>query len=195
MLGSEHPEPGPASDRGLEPRSRFVAAFLVLSGVGLGAYFFPYDLLGIHADGTFVVYLSAYARLTGLVLHLLDPAVSVVDSTINGRFAMQIVRSCDAMEANILFVAAVLAFPGPWARKAVALPAGLAALVATNVARLCCLYFVGVYAPARFDFAHYELWPLAMVAFATVDFLLCARWMAAGDPAIDTPQADADSPA
>jgi exosortase/archaeosortase family protein len=164
------------------PASRFVATFLVLAGVGLGAYFFPYELVGIPVEGAFGAYLSGYARVTGIALHLVDPTVSVIHSTITGRFAMQIVRSCDAMEANILFASAVLAFPAPWTRKAIALPVGLFALVAANVARLSCLYFVGVYAPAHFDVAHYEIWPFAMVALATADFLACARWMALDSP-------------
>jgi exosortase/archaeosortase family protein len=159
-----------------------VATFHGVAGLGLGAYFFPYDLVGVHSEGAFQAYLSAYARATGHVLHLFDPTVSVVDSTINGRFSIRIVRSCDAMEANILFVAAMLSLPAPWPRKAAGLSAGLAALVALNVLRLCCLYFVGIYAPARFDVAHYELWPLAMVAFATADLLLCARWMTGNPP-------------
>jgi exosortase/archaeosortase family protein len=176
-------------------RPRFVAAFLLLAGAGLGVYFFPYELEGVHADGVFGAYLSGYARVTGGVLRLFDPAVSVLDSTIHGRFAIRIVRSCDAMEANVLFVAAVAAFPAPWLRKAVAVGVGLSALVAMNVLRLCCLYYVGVYAPARFDLAHYELWPLAMVAFATLDFILCTRWMALAPVAIGALDRDGDGDA
>src|SRR5579863_6192949 len=132
------------------PGLRFALTFGVLAGTGLGVYFFPYEQLGLDSTRVFVPYLSAYARMAGIVLHLIDPGVSVAGSTIHGRFAMQIVRSCDAMEVNVLFAAAVLAFPGPWARKGIALAAGLSALVACNVVRLCTLYYVGLYLPARF---------------------------------------------
>ncbi len=155
----------------------FVLWFLGIAGLGLAAYYFPYEEAGIHSNRVFNAYLAGYARMTGAVLGLVDHGVTVAGATISGRFSMQIVRSCDAMEANILFFAAMLAFRAPWRRKALALTAGLAALVGCNVARLVCLYFVGIHARSQFDFAHYEAWPLAMVAFATVDFLLCARWM------------------
>jgi exosortase/archaeosortase family protein len=177
-----HAPPEPAAS-GLTRSSRFVVVFALLAGTGLALYFFPYEQVGLRSEGFFDAYLSCYARVTGTVLRAVDPAVGVTGSTITGRFAMRIVRSCDAMEANILFVSAALAFPAAALRKAQAVVVGLAALVGCNVARLCCLYFVGVYAPARFDFAHYEAWPLAMVAFATVDFFLCARWMTAEGPA------------
>jgi exosortase/archaeosortase family protein len=160
-------------------RLSFPVTFALLAGAGFAAYFFPYEQVGVRTEGFFATYLSGYARATGVVLRVLDPGVAVDGSTITGRFSMQIVRSCDAMEANILFLAAALAFPAPPGRKLAAAVAGLAVLVACNVARLCCLYFVGVYAPAHFDFAHYEAWPLLMVAFATLDFLVCARWMTA----------------
>jgi exosortase/archaeosortase family protein len=158
-------------------QARFMITFLTLAGAGLALYFFPYEQVGLSSDSWFKAYFAAYARAAGWVLHVFDPSVAVAGSTINGRFGMRIVRSCDAMEANILFVSAVLAFPAPAARKAAAAVLGLAALVACNVLRLCCLYYVGVYAPAEFEYAHYDAWPLLMVAFATLDFLACARWM------------------
>lgn len=180
MQADRPPLGGEAHSSGVHPTSRFVATFLVIAAVGLVAYFFPYEQVGVRAERIFQVYLGGYARVTGAVLRLFDPAVSVAGTTISGRFAMQIVRSCDAMEANILFAAATLAFPAAPSRRATALLVGLPALVACNIARLCCLYYVGIHAPARFDFAHYEAWPLVMVAFATLDFLVCARWMGGG---------------
>jgi exosortase/archaeosortase family protein len=93
---------------------------------------------------------------------------------------MQIVKSCDAMEANILFAAALLAIAAPWLRKAAALVVGLAALVAVNLVRLVLLYWTGVYASSAFEFLHYDVWPLLMIVFATFDFLLCARWARQG---------------
>jgi exosortase/archaeosortase family protein len=173
----QHESPPGAETR---RQSRFAVWFVVLAGIGLSTYFFPYEEAGIHARPVFEWYLSLYAHVTGVVLHVFDGAVSVVGNTINGRFAMRIVQSCDAMEANILFCAAMLAFPAPWRLKAIALPIGLASLIACNIVRLCCLYYVGIYAPDRFDFAHYEAWPILMVGLATVDFLLCTRWMMRG---------------
>lgn len=63
-------------------------------------------------------YLAGYARAAGALLSLFDPAVRVSGPEIHGRYPLVIVRDCDAMEVNILFVSAVLAFPAGWARWA-----------------------------------------------------------------------------
>ena len=174
------PEQAPSAEA--QSASHFLVWFLGAAAAGFAAYYFPYDEAGIDANHVFNAYLAGYAHMTGAVLGVFDHGVSVAGTTIQGRFSMQIVRSCDAMEANILFVAAMVAFQAAWRRKMLALTAGLSALVACNVLRLVCLYFVGAYARAHFNFAHYEAWPLAMVVFATFDFTMCTRWMTRAGP-------------
>jgi exosortase/archaeosortase family protein len=166
----------PMFKKPLEPRVRFAALFGLLSAILFGLYFFPYAENG-GSEAWLTVYLERYTALVGTVLGIVEPRVVVSHTQILGRFSMIIVRSCDGMEANILFCAALLAMPGAWWRKALALCAGLVALIAFNVIRLCCLYFVGVYFPAQFDFAHYDLWPLLIIAFAVLDFFACVRWL------------------
>ncbi len=159
---------------------RFVLTFFGIAAVLFSLYYFPYAELG--APETWVsAYLARYAHTVGVVLQLFEPGLSVSNNVISGRFSISIVKSCDAMEANMLFSAAVLATPGvPW-RKAVALAAGLASLVAFNVFRLCSLYYVGVFLPGWFEFAHIDLWPLLMIAYAVAAFVVCARWVAPRD--------------
>jgi len=163
----------------LEPRVRFAALFALLSATLFSLYFFPYAENG-GSEVWLTLYLEKYTALVGAVLGIVEPHVVVSRTQILGRFSMSIVRSCDGMEANMLFCAALLAMPGVWWRKALALCAGLVALMAFNVLRLCCLYYVGVYFPAQFDFAHYDLWPLLIIAFAVLDFLVCVRWLQEG---------------
>ena len=180
--GAEAPKPPFAR----AASARFVLGFACLSAVFFCLYYFPYAESGV-SEGWVAAYLERYAAVVGSIVGLFEPGVVVSHNVISGRFAMSIVKSCDAMEANILFCAAVLASPGVWLRKAAALAAGLAALVGVNVVRLCCLYYVGVYVPSWFEIAHLDLWPLLMIAFAVVDFMVCARWVAApafhGSPA------------
>jgi exosortase/archaeosortase family protein len=121
--------------------------------------------------------LAAYARLAGGVLSLFEPGIVIVGARIEGRFPMEIVRNCDAIEINILFASAVLAFPAPWRRRALALFSGLAALVLLNVLRICVLYFIGVYAPSRFAVAHEQVLPLVLVLAAALAFLACANYL------------------
>jgi exosortase/archaeosortase family protein len=154
----------------------FAARFALIAAGLFAVYCFPYAENGF-SERLFISYLRGYALTAGSLLRLVEPSVVVSDNNVIGRFSMSIIKSCDAMEANILFSAAILAFPGAWRRKAVALVAGLAMLVAANLVRLCSLYYVGVYLPSSFEFMHVEVWPLLMMAAALGDFVFWVLWM------------------
>jgi exosortase/archaeosortase family protein len=159
--------------------ARFALKYALIAGVLFAIYAFPFDLFGARSDWL-SGYLAAYARLAGGVLSLFENGVVVSGARIDGRFPMEIVRNCDAIEINILFVSAVLAFPAPWRKRLSALAVGLTALVALNVLRICLLYFIGVYAPARFAVAHEQVFPLLLVVAAALAFLLCANYLRKG---------------
>lgn len=155
---------------------RFALTYVAIAAVCFTIYAFPFELFGAREDWL-TGYLAAYAKLAGLLLGLVERGVTVTGTVINGRFPLQIVRNCDAAEVNILFGSAVLAFQAPWRKRLATLGIGLLALVLANVTRICCLYFVGVYAPHYFKVAHEEVWPLLLVAFAALLFLRCVRAM------------------
>jgi exosortase/archaeosortase family protein len=162
-----------------DDRARFVLAFSTLAGLLLGVYYFPRGSEDLLERWT-ADYLRLYTRLVARAIGAFDPLAMAHGNLVSGRFSMQIVKSCDAMEANILFAAALLAVAAPWLRKAIALVAGLAALLAFNVLRLFVLYWVGVFALPAFDFLHYDVWPLLMIVFAALDFVVCVRWVRGG---------------
>jgi exosortase/archaeosortase family protein len=140
-----------------------------------GFYSYPYADNSTMALAT-QRYLSGYARIVGAVLSLFDPHVVVRANRINGwTFSMSIVKTCDAMEVNILLVSALAAFPLPLLRRLVTIVASLVALVAINILRLCVLYSLGVHAPTWFDRVHQTLAPLFVVGCALAIFLVATR--------------------
>lgn len=163
-----------------DDRRRFALLFAVVSGCLLGFYYFPRTSADLVERWT-GEYLSLYTQVVSWPIALFDRGVSAHGNLVAGRFSMQIVKSCDAMEANILFAAAVLAFAAPWLRKVASLLVGLAALGTVNVLRLFTLYWAGVFLPSAFEFMHIDVWPLLMIAFAAIDFHVCVRWMRNGE--------------
>jgi len=161
---------------GTRPGARFALKYALIAGVLFAIYAFPFDLFGAKQDWL-AGYLAGYARLAGGVLGWFEPGIVVTGAHIDGRFPMEIVRNCDAIEINILFLSAVLAFPAPWRRRLIALCVGLFALVLLNVLRICALYFVGVHAPDRFAIAHEQIFPLVLVVAAALAFLACATYL------------------
>ena len=156
-------------------RLRFAAIFAAVSGVLLTIYSFPYAAHGLRED-VFTAYLSVYARIAGGVLRLTDPSVRVAGTELIGRTSLVVAKNCDAMDVNILFVAAIVAFPARRSRRAIVEGAGIALLIVANVVRIVTLYHVAAAAPRAFELLHAEAWPLVMVALAVTSFLVWARW-------------------
>jgi len=155
---------------------RFGIVFASLASVLFVTYCFPYSKSGA-AETFFQWYLRGYAWLAGSLLSVLEPSIKVAGNQINGRFSIEIVKNCDAMEVNILFVSAMLAFPAAWSRRLPATLAGLSILIAANLLRICALYYIGIYARGAFQFAHIDLFPLLLVVTAVLEFILWTNWM------------------
>ena len=147
--------------------------FAAIAGALFVLYTFPYERIGV-SERWFEGYLALYARLAGTALSLFDPHVTVHQQDILGRYNLRIIKNCDAMEANILYASAVLAFPAPVRPRLIGLVGGVALLVTINVARICSLYYVGILAPQAFSFFHLELWPLVLIASGAGLFLCWA---------------------
>jgi exosortase/archaeosortase family protein len=152
---------------------RFVVVFGVLALTLLGFYYFPYPE-GSAMRGWLDAYLRGYAAISGAILRCFEPTLLVQGQNLTGRFSLRIVKTCDAMDVQILFVSAVIAWPGPWLRRAAAGALGAAAILLANIVRICSLYFVGLYLPDWFEFAHVELWPAILLVLATGMFVALA---------------------
>ena len=161
------------SGRGGRESARFVVVFGVLAVALLGLYYFPYPE-GSATRSWLDAYLRGYAAISGSILRWFDPTLVVQGQSLTGRFSLRIVKTCDAMDVQILFVSAVLAWPGPWLRRVVAGALGAAVILVANILRICSLYFVGLYMPDWFEFAHVELWPAILLVLATGMFVALA---------------------
>ncbi len=156
-------------------RLRFAAGFVVIGGAFLALYSFPYAAHGMEEIG-FTWYLGAYARAAGSLIHLVDPTVRVSGADLVGRTSLTVAKNCDAMDVNLLLIAAMIAFPARWKRRLVGVVAGVGLLSVANLLRIVALYQINVHAPRAFELIHAELFPLVMVALAVAAFGTWARW-------------------
>jgi exosortase/archaeosortase family protein len=168
-------EPTPTGRVPLLARS-FILRFAIAALCLLTVYCFPYAELGL-SERVFNAYLDGYARVVGAILHLSESDIAVSLNQIHGRFSLEIAKSCDAMECNILFVSAMVAFPGSWQRKAIVAVLGMAVLIGFNLTRIVSLYYAGVFWPRSFHFLHAAGWPLAMIVLTGLVFLYCTRFV------------------
>jgi exosortase family protein XrtM len=156
-------------------RLRFAVVFALSAGVLLTLYSFPYAEHGLRESG-FTSYLGAYARFTAWIIRLFDPSAHVAGTDIVGRTSLTIAKYCDAMDVNLLLVAAMLACPSSWKQRLVGIVAGVALISVVNVVRIVALYQIGVHAPRAFEFVHAEVFPLLMVVLAVGVFVVWSRW-------------------
>jgi exosortase/archaeosortase family protein len=154
---------------------RFVVSFAVVAGALFSLYSFPYPE-GSTARRWSDSYLTAYAHLAGWVLSAFEHPITVAGQNIVGRYSLRIVRGCDAIDAQILLVAAVLASSShSWPHRLWGAAVGFLVITVANVVRICSLYYAGSYLPAYFDFFHHEVWPLLLIVIAVVAFVVWSR--------------------
>jgi exosortase H (IPTLxxWG-CTERM-specific) len=111
-------------------------------------------------------------------MKLFDPAVagagSVIASTRTG-FSVVILAGCNGVEAMIVLVAAIVAYPAPWRHRILGMVAGVAAIQALNIVRIVSLFYLGQWNREVFEWAHLYAWQALIMLDALIVFLLWLR--------------------
>jgi exosortase H (IPTLxxWG-CTERM-specific) len=135
-------------------------------------------------DHVIVPFTAAIARVSAALLNAAGEGVRVAGTEIRSpRFSVNIENGCNGIETALLLVAAVLAFPASWRRRAAGLAAGFAAIELVNFARVVSLFWIGAHRPSLFTASHTVLWQSAVVLFGVLVFLFWASRAAAARPA------------
>lgn len=96
----------------------------------------------------------------------------------NGQFAVSIEAGCNGVEASIVLVAAVLAFPAPWRARLAAIALGFLAVQALNIVRIISLFYLGHWNLDIFTWVHLYLWPALIMLDVLIVFIVYLRWVA-----------------
>jgi exosortase H (IPTLxxWG-CTERM-specific) len=161
---------------------RFVALFafilLVLFAAELAppgqALVRPWTAFVADASSGFIRAFDGEARALGNMLY----------SSRNG-FAMTIEAGCNGVEAMLVLMAGVLAYPAPWKLKLAGLAIGFVAIQALNLVRIVTLFYLGQWDLAWFEWAHLYAWQALIMLDALVVWLLWIR--AVPQPAVAAP--------
>lgn len=92
-------------------------------------------------------------------------------------FAVSIEAGCNGVEAGIVLVAAMLAFPAPWLKKLVGVAAGLLTVQALNLIRIISLFYIGQWSTRIFEWAHLYVWQALIMLDVLIVFLLWLSWV------------------
>src|SRR5512132_1859840 len=152
---------------------RFFLLFLLIQAVLFGAELTPWVQAHFVEPWT-----NSLAAISASLVTLFDPAVvatgKVLRSNANG-FAVSIEAGCNGVEATIVLVAAIIAFPAPWTRKLAGLAAGIVAVQGLNIVRVVSLFYLGQWSFAAFEWAHLYVWQALIMLDVLIVWLVWVR--------------------
>jgi exosortase H (IPTLxxWG-CTERM-specific) len=174
---------GDAARRGgprvrIAPVLRFFILFVVIQAALFGLELTPW------AQTHFVVpWTNTLAAISTWLTTVFDPNVvatgKIMRSTTNG-FAVSIEAGCNGVEATIVLVAAILAFPASWKHKAIGLVSGIVAVQGLNVVRVISLFYLGQWDKQWFEWAHLYVWQALIMLDVLIVWLIWVRTLPKG---------------
>jgi len=171
---AETPETG-----SLWQRNRREITFLVLFIALLAGGFTLISLNWVN-DHVIEPFTAGIAQVSGVVLDLIGQDVTMEGTMIrNKRFAVNIKNGCNGVEAMLIFLAAVLAFPASWKSRVAGLGLGILAIQLVNLVRVVALFLTGVYFPRVFDASHTVIWQTIVILAGVLLWILWANRFAA----------------
>ena len=169
---------------------RFFVSFLLLQAILFGLELTPW------AQQYFVVpWTNTLARISTWLVTVFDPNVmaigKIMRSTTNG-FAVSIEAGCNGVEATIVLLAAILAFPAPLRSKLIGLVVGVLAVQGLNVVRVISLFYLGQWDRDWFEWAHLYIWQALIMLDVLIVWLVWVRTLPRSDePGPPSPPAPA----
>lgn len=165
--------------------TRFAILFLVVVTA-----LFAAELTPPAQHALVIPWTEGLARVSAGLVTLFDPHVvssgKMLQSTRNG-FAVSIEAGCNGIEAALILIAAMLAFPAPWKHRLIGIAVGLAAVQVLNVVRVVSLFYLGQWSASAFEWAHLYLWQALIMLDVLIVWLIWIRTL----PAKTAPQAHA----
>ena len=145
-----------------------------------------YALVAIRPvnDAVVVPFTAFLVKISAGVLRALGERV-VTDGTVirSSLFAVDVKNGCNGIEATLLLLAAMLAFPAPPKARAAGVALGLAAIQAVNLVRIVSLFWLGVHRRDVFELFHAAVWQTLLILLAVGIFLAWGRWLRGGEAA------------
>lgn len=152
---------------------RFLILFLVIQGALFGAQLTPWG-----QEHFVIPWTNGLAHFCAQLVALVDSGAvatgKILRSTTNG-FAVSIEAGCNGIEATMVLLAAILAFPSTWKQKAWGLGLGFLAVQGLNVVRIISLFYLGQWNMTAFEWAHLYIWQALIMLDVLIVWLIWVR--------------------
>ena len=148
---------------------------LLFLGKFFAALVIAYVIVALNPvnDHVIVPFTAAITRLSGVILRAMGESVVVHNTLLaSQRFSVNVNNGCNGIEAMIILLAAIVAFPAPPRARVVGLLLGTLIVQVLNQIRIVTLYLVGAYRPQLFDLFHTAIWQIVVIGAAVLFFVV-----------------------
>ena len=153
--------------------SRFIIVFFLLLMT-----LFSFELLTPVQEQLILPFTGVLANISANLIQPFDSSVIAYGKVLqfgDSGFAVSIEAGCYGVEATIVLIAAVVAFPAPWKTRLAAILLGFIAIQSVNILRIISLFYLGNWNLEIFTWVHLYLWPVLIMLDVLVVFILYLR--------------------
>lgn len=153
--------------------SRFIIVFFLLL-----ITLFTVELLTPVQEQLILPFTGVLANISANLIQPFDSSVIAYGKVLqfgDSGFAVSIEAGCNGVEATIVLIAAVVAFPAPWKTRLAAILLGFIAIQSVNILRIISLFYLGNWNLEIFTWVHLYLWPVLIMLDVLVVFILYLR--------------------
>jgi len=116
---------------------------------------------------------SVLASFCGGILTAIGEPVAVLGTRIMASgFGVEILLGCNGVEAMLILVASIFAFPASARSRVIGVVVGSVAIQVVNVVRILSLFLLGKYHREIFDLFHSAVWQVLIILVSLGIFLL-----------------------
>ena len=154
---------------------RFVTTFLLIL-IAL----FTLEMLNPVQEHVITPFTSLLAHLSAVLILPFDNTVIAYGKVLQFKdsgFAVSIEAGCNGVEATIVLIAAICAFPASWRARLIAISLGFLAIQVLNIVRIISLFYLGNWNLEYFSWIHLYLWPALIMLDVLVVFIVYLRYL------------------
>jgi len=161
---------------------RFVMTFLLIL-IAL----FTVEMLNPVQEHVITPFTSLLAHLSAVLILPFDNSVIAYGKVLQFKdsgFAVSIEAGCNGVEATIVLIAAICAFPASW--RLIAISLGFLAIQVLNIVRIISLFYLGNWNLEYFSWIHLYLWPALIMLDVLVVFIFYLRYLSKQTQPLET---------
>jgi len=132
---------------------------------------------------------SLLAHLSAVLILPFDNSVVAYGKILQFKdsgFAVSIEAGCNGVEATIVLIAAIGAFPASWRARLTAIGLGFLAIQVINIVRIISLFYLGNWNLEYFSWIHLYLWPALIMLDVLVVFIVYLRYLSKQTQPLET---------